>query len=59
MTNGILTNAFKNYNTYDDSINYQLIYKTIFGIFNAFVTYDIWTQKVALKSLSVVNFYIL
>ena len=59
VNKGQLTSGFKKYNEYDFSIDYQLIYKTIFGPFNAFITLNMETGELTLKSLSVVSFPIL
>ena len=59
VNQGNLTSGFKRYNDYDNAIDYQLIYDTIFGPFNAYITYDPSTSTLTLKSLSVVNFNIM
>jgi len=51
--------GFRGFNNYDDSIDYQLIYKTIYGTFNAILNYNPDNNAIVLKSLSVVNFQIL
>lgn len=56
---GILTSGFKLYNNYDDSIDYQLIFKTAYGTFNAYLNYNLNNGKIILKSLSLITTVIL
>ena len=56
VNNGKLTSGFKRYNSYDYSLTYQLLYNTHFGLFNAYIDYTIETNKLTLKSLSIVSF---
>lgn len=54
-----MVSGFRAYNSYDESIDYQLIYKTIYGTFNAILNHNPSNDEIILKSLSVVNFMIL
>lgn len=59
LSNGKLTSAFKQYQTYADILTYQLLYETIYGTFNAIIDINPYTEDLKLKSLSVVSFPIM
>lgn len=56
---GVLTSGFKLYNDYDDSIDYQLIFRTAYGTFNAYMNYNLANDLIILKSLSLITTVIL
>lgn len=56
---GTLIAGFKLYEDFDNAIQYQLLYETVFGTFNAFISYNPYTDDLILKSLSVISFPIL
>jgi len=59
LDQGRIVSGFRQFNSYDDSIEYQLLYKTMYGTFNAILNYNLANDEIILKSLSVINFFIL
>jgi hypothetical protein len=59
VNQGSLIAGFRQFSSYDDSIEYQLLYKTIYGTFNAILNFNPENDAIMLKSLSVINFNIL
>ena len=60
LSDGQIIAGFKMYNYYGDScIDYQLLYNTMYGTFIAILTYWPDNNHILLKSLSVINFYIM
>jgi hypothetical protein len=52
--------GFRIYNSYgDNSLDYQVLYSTNFGTFISILTYWPDTANIQLKSLSILNFYIM
>jgi hypothetical protein len=52
--------GFRAYNSYgDNSLDYQLLYSTIYGTFTAILTFWPNTDNIQLKSLSILNFLIM
>jgi hypothetical protein len=52
--------GFRLYNTYgDNSLEYQLLISTNYGIFVSILTYWPVTGNIQLKSLSILNFFIM
>jgi hypothetical protein len=56
---GALIAAYRQFNSYSNSLEYQLVYETTFGTFNSILTYFLDTPRIQLKSLSVINYFIL
>ncbi len=59
LNQGSIVSGFREFSSFDDSIEYQLLYKTIYGTFNAILNFNLATNAIVLKSLSVINFFIL
>ena len=59
LNQGSLISGFRQFNNYENSIYYQLLYKTIYETFNAILNYYPDNDSLLLKSLSVTNFLIL
>lgn len=52
--------GFRIYNTFgDNSLDYQLLYSTNYGTFTSILTYWPDTANIQLKTLSILNFYIM
>lgn len=56
---GVLIAAYRQYNSYSNSLEYQLVYETTFGTFNSILTYFLDSPRILLKSLSVINYFIM
>jgi hypothetical protein len=60
LSNGQVIAGFRVYNNYgDNSLDYQLLYSTLYGTFTAILTYWPDSNRIQLKSLSVLNFFIM
>lgn len=51
--------GFRLYNSYENSLDYQLLYLTSYGTFTAILTYSPDSNSIRLKSLSILNFFIM
>lgn len=60
LSGGQVLAGFRVYNNYgDNSIDYQLLYLTNYGTFTAILTYSPDSGNIRLKSLSILNFFIM